>query len=141
MAFLRLFLLSLIVLSSCDYNEPKPPSREEMIAGTDRFGKTYQINKIEVELGALTPKQCITDNFITYYPNGSYEMNEGATKCDPLDDASHEGTWRLINDRILVIDFRDSTQNWDIEYMTEGQHSISSEFKEGSRTYTLSSSN
>lgn len=141
MAFLRLNLLSLIIFSSCDYNEPKPPSREEMVAGTDRFGKTYQINKIEVELGELKPKRCITDNYITYFPNGSYEINEGATKCNPSDDPALSGTWSLINDRILVITFRDSVQNWDIESMTEGHHIISSDFKEGSRTYTLGSSN
>ena len=44
MAFFRITLLTLIVLCSCDYSEPKPASREELIAGTDRFGKTYQIN-------------------------------------------------------------------------------------------------
>lgn len=141
MAFFRIILLSLIVLSSCDYSEPKPDSREELIAGTDRFGKTYQINKIEVELGELRPKQCITDNFITYFPNGSYEINEGATKCNPGDDPALTGTWRLIDDEMLVITFRDSTQNWEIESMTENHHSISSDFKEGSRTYTLGSSN
>ena len=128
-------------MTSCDYSEPKPAEREELVAGTSRFGKTYQINKIEVELGELRPKQCITDNFITYFPNGSYEINEGATKCNPGDDPALSGTWRLIDEEILVISFRDSTQTWNIESMTENTHIISSEFTEGSRTYTLSSSN
>lgn len=141
MAFLRITFLTLIFLSSCDYNEPKPADREELIAGTDQFGKTYQINKIEVELGELRPKQCITDNFITYFPNGSYEINEGATKCDPSDDPALSGTWRLVDNILLVISFRDSTQSWDIESMAENRHIISSDFKEGSRTYTLDSSN
>ena len=141
MAFFRIILLSLILFTACDYHEPKPAERAELIAGTNRFGKTYQINKIEVELGELRPNRCITDNFITYFPNGSYEINEGATKCDPSDDPAISGTWQLINDELLVITFRDSTQRWDILNLSKNSHSILSDFKEGSRIYTLSSSN
>lgn len=84
MAFLRLTLLVLII-SGCVENSPQPVSRAELIAGTNEFGKTYQVNEIEIELGTITPHKCVTDNFITYYPNGTYEINEGATKCDPND--------------------------------------------------------
>jgi len=141
MAFFRPILLSFIILTACDFDEPKPESRDVLLAGTDRFGKTYQINKIEVELGELVPKQCITDNFITYFPNGSYEINEGATKCNPFDDPASSGTWQLINDERLVITFRDSLQSWAIESLSESHHTILSEFSEGLRAYTLGSSN
>lgn len=141
MAIFRYSLLFVFLYTACDYNEPKPESAEIQIAGNDAFGKTYQITKIEVDLGELVPKQCITDNFITYFPNGSYEINEGATKCDPSDSPAIRGTWRLINDDFLIISLQDSTQNWTLETIGEDRHIISSDFSEGSRTYTLHSSN
>ena len=141
MKYLRLLALSIIVFSSCELNEPKPAGREEFIASTSNFGKTWQISQIEVELGALTPKRCITDNFITYFPNGRYEMNEGATKCESSDPPAVSGTWFIEDDETLIITFSDSIQIWDIESLAENRQIISSEFQEGSRTYTLSSSN
>ncbi len=141
MVYFRLLILSLILFSSCELNEPKPVGREELIAGTSNFGKTWQINQIEVELGALTPKRCITDNFITYFPNSRYEMNEGATKCESSDPPAISGNWIIEDDETLIITFSDSVQVWDIESLVENQQIISSEFEEGSRTYTLFSSN
>ena len=137
MAFLRLTLLILII-SSCIDHGPRPVSRAELIAGTDEFGKTYQVNEIEIELGTVTPHKCVTDNFITYYPNGTYEINEGATKCDPNDPPGIMGVWYMNDSQTqLFVVIEDNTQVWEIEETTSDQHRISSSFKEGHRIYTF----
>lgn len=137
MAFLRLSLLSLIIFS-CAESTPRPESRSELFSGVNEFGKTWQIQQIEIELGTLQPKTCVTDNFITYYPNGTYEINEGATKCDPQDLPGVIGQWFLNNDEDrLFVEIGDSVQVWDINSTTTESHRITSDFLEGNRTYTF----
>lgn len=137
MAFLRLSLLSLILLS-CVEDSPRPESRSQLFAGTDQFGKTWQINEIEIEIGTLIPHSCLTDNFITYYPNGTYEINEGASKCNPNDLPGIIGEWYLNrSENQLYVEIGDSIQIWEIEDTKEDSHRISSNFKEGYRTYSF----
>lgn len=40
---------------------------------------------------------CYTDNFYTFHPNGTWEMNEGPSKCDPGDPQTESSTWALTN--------------------------------------------
>lgn len=141
MAFLRLFLLSLIVIG-CAESSPRPESRSELFSGLDEFGKTWQIQQIEIELGTLQPNSCVKDNFITYYPSGIYEINEGATKCNPTDLPGVVGQWYLDDtEEKLFVEIGDSIQVWDIDDTKTDSHQITSTFKEGNRTYTFTSSN
>lgn len=137
MAFLRLIFIVLII-SGCADNGPRPISRAELIAGSSEFGKTWQVDRIEIEIGTVTPHKCVTDNFITYYPNGTYEINEGATKCNPNDPPGIKGVWYMNDSQTqLFVDIEGSTQIWEIEETTSDQHQISSMFREGHRIYTL----
>ena len=141
MAFLRLFLLSLVIISCAD-SSPKPNSRSDLFSGNDSFGKTWQIQNIEIELGTLQPKSCVLDNFITYYPDGSYEVREGATKCDPNDPPAVVGEWYLNDEEdLLYVVIDGNPQIWDIEETQADSHRITSNFIEGDRTYTLILSN
>lgn len=137
MAFLRLTIL-ILFFSSCSDHGIKPESRSEQLSGTNQFGKTWQIQRIEVELGTLIPKTCLTDNFITYYPNGTYEINEGATKCTPDDPPGLIGNWSLDrSENRLIVEISDSTQIWDIDQTNVNSHRITSSFKEGHRSYSF----
>ena len=147
MAFFRLTLLSLLstfllFLSSCDLNEPKPASREEILAGTD-VRKGWQISSIEsIAVGTKgAPRECIQDNLIFYYVDGRYIVSEGRSLCDAQAPQSLEGGWTLIDDETIRIEIGDSIQIWNIDRLTENQQIISSTFIEGSRIYTLNSSN
>ncbi len=141
MAFLRLSLLSLIIWG-CSESTPRPESRSELFSGVNEFGKTWQIQEIEIELGTLLPKTCVTDNFITYFPDGTYEINEGATKCDPQDLPGVIGQWFLdTSEERLFVEIGDSVQVWDINSTSEDSHRITSQFVEGNRTYTFILSN
>ncbi|SNT26699.1 hypothetical protein SAMN05421640_3050 [Ekhidna lutea] len=137
MAFLRLILLSFIAVSCID-NSPRPKSPGELISGTDEFGKTYQVDEIEIEIGTVTPHRCVTDNFITYFPNGNYEINEGATKCEPHDPPGTIGQWYMDrSEERLIVEIGDSLQVWEVDEIDDQTHRITSSFKEGHRTYTF----
>lgn len=141
MAFLRLTLLSLIIIS-CSESTPRPESRSDLFSGQDAFGKTWQVQEIEIELGTLRPNSCVTDNFITYYPDGTYEINEGATKCDPSDPPGATGQWHLDNsEEKLFVEINNNIQIWEIKETRSDSHRITSSFEEGDRTYTFVLSN
>ncbi len=141
MAFLRLTLLSLIIFS-CTESSTRPDSRSDLFSGSDSFGKTWQIQEIEIELGTLQPKSCVMDNYITYFPNGTYEINEGATKCDPSDPPGAIGKWYLDDaEETLFVEIGGETQVWDIDETKTDSHRITSNFQEGDRTYTFVLSN
>ncbi|MFK7951747.1 MAG: hypothetical protein AB8B73_02800 [Ekhidna sp.] len=132
----------LILLSSCYQDSPTILSTPQLIAGVDEFGKTYQVNQITIELGTLRPNDCVTDNFITYFPNGRYEINEGATKCHPNDVPAVTGFWSIDrSESFLTVEIGDSTQIWVIERIENTVHEVTSDFREGLRTYTMLSSN
>lgn len=139
----KLKLLPLLLLIvGCVENSPEPNNKEDLISGNSEFGKTWRISSIEIELGTLQPNGCVTDNFITYYPNGNYEINEGASKCDPNDPPAIEGTWLLNSfETKIFVEFGDSLQVWDIESINRNTQTITSDFKEGERTYSLSAIN
>ncbi len=135
-------LFFVLLLSSCYQEHPTPTNTYELIAGVNEFGKTYQVNHITIEIGTVTPHRCVTDNFITYYPDGRYEINEGATKCDPNDDPAVTGFWSINrSETLLTVEIGDSTQVWEIESIKNSSHEVTSNFREGLRTYTFISSN
>ena len=142
MAFLRIITLSLLLfIISCSEDSARPETRADLLAGSSSFGKAWQITGIEVSLGQLIVSECIADNIIRYYPDGTYEVTE-VEKCDPSDPAALTGSWTLSRDEtVLSINLPDSTLSWDIESLTNSIHEISASFEEGRRTYTLSSSN
>lgn len=136
------FLPFLLVFAACVENSPEPISKSVLLSGNDAFGKTYSISSIELELGTLQPHPCLTDNFITYFPNGNYEINEGATKCHPNDPPALIGFWDMNRDQTqLFVDIDGSIQTWNIESLGLQNHRISSIFNEGERIYSLIATN
>lgn len=48
---------------------------------------------------------CFKDNFATFKSNDQVDIDEGPTKCDPLDPQNETASWMLTNnDNNLVID-------------------------------------
>ncbi len=131
-------ILALIGIGACNENSPEPLDRSALISGTDAFGKTWGISGIEVPLGTVTPKSCVADNLITYYPNGNYEVITGRDKCDPSEAPALIGTREMNADETrLFVQIEDSTQAWDIERLTASNQEISSLFPDGTRIYSL----
>lgn len=140
--FFILLFLTPFLFTSCEHEYPNSRSTRELISGSNEFGKTYQVSHIEIEIGTVTPHPCVTDNFVTYFPSGRYEVNEGATKCDPNDPPALIGSWSLNrNETLLFIEIDNEEQVWEIDFVGNVSHEITSNFREGLRTYFYSSSN
>ena len=124
---------------ACDEEQAEPNDRSYLIAGNTAFGKTWRVSQIEVSFGTVSPHPCVTDNFITYFPDGNYEINEGATKCSPTDPPAVTGVWTLNSfETKIFVELGDSLQTWNIQAIDKNSQRISSEFNEGERIYVLS---
>jgi hypothetical protein len=78
-----------------------PKAKSELLAGT--VSKTWKNTKAEatnpsglkIDL-VITQPACVTDNLLTFFPNKSYEIREGATKCNAADaDLLLKANWSL----------------------------------------------
>ena len=101
----------MIALSACKKEDVKPVTKTDFLtSGTwivtdvvsDEDGDgTYETH----DFPDFVP--CYTDNIYTFHSDGKWEMNEGASKCDPNDPQSNTALWQLINnekDIILGVD-------------------------------------
>lgn len=85
--------------------------------------------------GSLSP--CEKDNNIVFRNTGTFEINEGATKCNSTDpQISETGAWSL-DGTILKITYTGSSSadNSTVEQLDENTLLISSSFSAGGTTY------
>jgi hypothetical protein len=68
---------------------------------------------------------CYKDNYYTFRSNGELELNEGPTKCDPIDPQTETYSWELTqNETHLIFGFDEykleeltaSTLKWKEDY-------------------------
>lgn len=91
----------LLVLFSCKKNDTKAPTKADYLtAGTwmvtaavtdDDGDGTYETNEFE------SFDQCYKDNIWTFKSDGTLQMDEGASKCDPGDAQTNTALWKLTN--------------------------------------------
>ena len=135
---LLIFLVCLFFMMSCTGDGNPALSNTQLLAGVDDTGKTWRITGIETDLGTVDPFDCVSDNNITYFPNGRYEVNEGASKCDPSDPVAFIGDWDFSSqENQLSVVVGDSARIWVIVELREQIHRIESSFPDGQRTYVL----
>ena len=98
-----ILLVSVSSIFSCKKNttDVTPKSKTELLAGT--VSKTWKNTKAEasdpsglkIDL-VLNQPTCVTDNLLRFFPNKSYEIREGTTKCNAADpDLLLKANWSL----------------------------------------------
>lgn len=71
---------------------------------------------------------CFTDNYYTFKANGELELNEGPTKCDPIDPQTDVATWKLTqNETHLAI----NTDEWILQELTASTLTWKEEYSGG----------
>ena len=121
----------------------QPPSRIELLAGTDTEGRSYYLASARIEniddiSGTLSLDECVTDNTTVYYRTGKYEQNEGRTKCNADDPPGFEGSWSFNDDETqLTIHVSEEIQTWDIVNLNDNSHEIKREITSGIITYVM----
>lgn len=98
-----ILLVSVLSIFSCKKSttDVTPKTKTELLAGT--VSKTWKNTKAEatnsqglkIDL-VITQPACITDNLLIFFPNKTYELREGATKCVASDpDLLLKANWSL----------------------------------------------
>lgn len=105
---IKLTTLFLAILFTACSKKDKSPSRSEMLTSgtwkitaseTDNDGNgSYETDNYAIFL------DCFKDNFVTFKNGGQLELDEGPTKCDPMDPQTETDSWSLTNnDNTLVV--------------------------------------
>jgi len=79
-------------------------------------------------------KPCEKDNFDTYKTNGIWELNEGATKCDPADPQTWSLSWAFADNETKLI--FGGTDEYTLDELTATTLKFRSTFVENGVTYT-----
>ena len=104
---ISLAFITMIALSACKKEDTKPVTKSNFLtSGTwivtdvvsdDDGDGTYETH----DFPDFDP--CYADNIYTFHSDGKWEMNEGASKCDPGDPQSDIALWQLINNEKDII--------------------------------------
>ena len=112
-----LILLGIAIFASCskDDSTDSEPTKKELLtesawkfnnAGIDANGD----GTIDTALPAGTIEDCDKDNTYTFLPDGTGTMDEGATKCDPLNPQTLPFNYS-VNSDVTVMNFPDTVIN------------------------------
>jgi hypothetical protein len=102
---LSTFLIGLVLVFSCKKNETTvtPKSNTEYLASTS--SKSWKNTKAQATTQGLTidlvatQPTCVVDNVLTFSTNKTYEIREGATKCNAADpDLVLKANWSFSAD-------------------------------------------
>ena len=112
------------------------------LAGTNENGRSYRISHAEVSLDAISGRveldECVKDNTRIYYPNGTFEENEGRQKCNKDDPFGFEGTWSINKSETeLLLTIGDSVAIWQIVGISPQKHKLSRPSDKGTVSYVL----
>lgn len=130
-------IITIIIITSCG-TDNRDEEITQKIAGNSLVGKSWSVSNIEIDLGTVTPKDCVSDNNFTYFESGRYEVNEGTTKCASEDPPGLVGDWFINDDNSeITIQIGDSTRIWTIIDIQSASHMLSSSFDGDLRTYTF----
>lgn len=105
-----------IVLFSCkkDDNGLSSGSESDLVGTWQLVGTTpdrpltLKSGKVISDLYGEYP-DCFKDNLVTYKADGTFEYNEGATKCDPQDPQSLYFNWTRNGSRLTITSGLDAT--------------------------------
>jgi hypothetical protein len=117
-----------ILTVSCKKEDSNPSKKDLLTSGTWKLTAVMNdddANGIyEFDVFASLP-DCFKDNIHTFQNNGKFQVNEGQTKCDPIDPQTVIANWQLTqNETHLTInadeykleELSESTLKWKEEY-------------------------
>lgn len=113
-SLLTLSLISLLTFTGCQKDDPPPPTKTELISRN--WKATAMTAVFPAPIGTVDVfaqlEACEKDNIIKVKADGTYTVDEGATKCDPTDPQIVEtGNWVFAsNETKLTI----MGETWDI---------------------------
>ena len=94
--------LILLTVMACKKSDPQPSK-------TDLLSKDWKLSDVLANVGG-TPSSvfsffddCVKDDVYKFANNNTYQISEGATKCDPSDpDIYDAGTWTFLDSETKI---------------------------------------
>lgn len=115
------------VFPSCkkDSNTDPQPTKTEMLAGGHwtltalTLSPAIIIGGVSYTDGLAVYPECSKDDFQEFFSDGTYNYDEGATKCDANGPQTETGTWKFNSDETeLTINGPSYTDVWKITSLT-----------------------
>lgn len=148
-AMLLLLMGGMVAISSCKKDDDDSPSKTKLISG-----KNFYVKSMKIDPGVSTPAgitvtdlfpftaDCVKDNFITYNENGTFVEDEGASKCEPGDPQTINGTWEFLSDETqLMMTYDTLYQLYNLDHLTNTILKLSfsqkADFGEGEKLYHI----
>lgn len=147
-SFAMLLLMGgLVTFSSCKKDDDDSPSKTKMITGKKFFAKS-----IKIDPGITSPTgvtitdfypflpDCEKDDYTIFNENGTFVDDEGATKCEPGDPQTINGTWEFLEDETkLKLNYDEGYELYNVDELTNSLLRISLsqviDLGEGEKTY------
>jgi hypothetical protein len=108
-----LLCLGIVALGACDKNSepaPAPPSPTDLLTA-----KNWRLTTATVTLAGIPVPvpglvgACSLDDYLKFNTNKTVVHDEGATKCDPTDPQTDNGTWSMPSADKLTITLPNSS--------------------------------
>jgi len=127
--FLLPVALMLIFIASCDKDDTKT-TKDYLISKSCWYlskAETQNPDQTWSDVTNLIYKPCDFDNCMNLKADGTFTVDEGATKCSPAaPQTNNQGTWSLSPDekQIVLIDQNKVTTTYQIVNISAGQLSV-----------------
>ncbi|MEA3444121.1 MAG: lipocalin family protein [Bacteroidota bacterium] len=131
---------SLFVFSSCNKDDDEP-NKKEMLTANSWKVTAFTLDSLGFPILDIYQlmDDCNKDDLTIFNEDGTYESNEGPTKCNDADpQVIEEGTWTFNSDETQIITTSDTTQTMDIVTLNSSKLAISYTEEEEGVVYTYS---
>jgi hypothetical protein len=91
-------ILAFVVLFSACKKDEESVSDKLTAVSCWKNTKSELYDEVKKAWEAEPIEACIADNCLTFKADGKIATDEGASKCDPDDDQTGSGTWKLSTD-------------------------------------------
>ncbi|RDC66519.1 lipocalin-like domain-containing protein [Adhaeribacter pallidiroseus] len=138
---LPVLFIVLLTFNACDKDDDdsKTQTKAELIADKNWVLTAYtsKENNDPVVDEFVYYDACEKDDVLRFSKNGTYEVNEGATKCNSADpQVSENGTWSITDDTLALTEAGSSlTNNAKINELSKSKLVISATQTYQNETY------
>ena len=138
-------VFALLLTTSCNKDDDATPDKAKLLTnGSWKMSAMTVDPPIDwfgipvTDVFAKLPT-CVTDDFAVFKTNGTVIYDEGASKCEPADPQTSNGTWSLNTAQtILTLTNDGETENWTIATLTTTTFKADFKVTEEGVTYTFS---
>lgn len=138
-ALVALAALTLMVSSCKKDNDnptpstPAPQTKTQILTSHSWVVKSLMVGSVDYYNFI---EDCEKDNFFTFKANGTSVEDEGATKCNPSDKQTIDGTWTFIDNETKII--MDGGDTVEVNTLTAESFVVKLKFEEdGGKVSTM----